>query len=170
MLGSIPKRYWKASKRAWRDGRLSWRCTDAQGRSCNGGSAEPLRVGVWSEERDPVLCRSGWHLTDAPHRWAGQRVWLCEGRGFGGRDGDKSVWREIRVLAEVDPTTACSASLLVRCKANLLGANLSMANLSGANLSRADLYGANLLGANLSMANLLGACTCHTDRKCEVHT
>ena len=41
--------------------------------------------------------------------------------------------------------------------ANLSGANLSIADLSGANLSRADLSGANLSRANLSIANLSGA-------------
>ena len=42
-------------------------------------------------------------------------------------------------------------------RANLSGANLSIADLSGANLSRADLSGANLSRANLSIANLSGA-------------
>jgi len=42
-------------------------------------------------------------------------------------------------------------------RANLYGANLSIADLSGANLSRADLSRANLSGADLSIADLSGA-------------
>ena len=43
------------------------------------------------------------------------------------------------------------------CEANLRGADLSGANLCGANLYGADLYGADLSEANLSGANLSGA-------------
>uniref|UniRef100_A0A6M3L7U9 Pentapeptide repeat-containing protein n=1 Tax=viral metagenome TaxID=1070528 RepID=A0A6M3L7U9_9ZZZZ len=44
--------------------------------------------------------------------------------------------------------------LVVKNKANLVGANLVGANLVGANLERANLVGANLEGANLEWANL----------------
>jgi len=167
-FGTITSRRLRAyAERALRDGRLSWRVTDQHGRPINGGHAEALQIGVWSERVRPELCRSGWHTTSEPHRWAGCRVWLVEGRERGTRSGDKRVWGQVRPLGEVDPVRCLDRSVLVRCRANLSGANLSRANLigaylSGANLSRANmsgasLSGASLVGANLSRANLIGA-------------
>lgn len=48
-------------------------------------------------------------------------------------------------------------------RANLCGADLSMAGLYGANLSMANLCMANLCGANLNEANLCGADLCGAD-------
>ena len=162
-FGTITSRRLRAyAERALREGRLSWRVTDQHGRPANGGEAEALKVGTWSKRVRPELCRSGWHTTSEPHRWAGCRVWLVEGREPGTRSGDKRVWGQVRPLGEVDPVRCLDRSVLVRCRANLSGANLSRASLSGAslvgaNLSRANLIGANLGGANLSGADLSGA-------------
>ena len=152
------------------EGRLWWRVTDQHGRPCNGGYAEPLRVRVWSETIDsPRICERGWHVTSAPIRWRGQRIWLVEvGGECGGENGDKSCWSRIRPLAEVDPSACIDPVIMAATMrpnlsganlngANLNGANLNGANLSGADLSGADLYRANLYGANLNGANLNGA-------------
>lgn len=149
-FGLIPENLIQAATLAWREGRLSFRCTDGQGKSCNGGKSEPLAVGEWSEAKEPELCRSGWHLTTAPHCWAGARVFLCEGEDCGGKERDKSVWRRIRPLAECDPKKVQNASVLVRCKGNLSGADLFGAVLRGAVLRDANLRGADLRCAGQS--------------------
>ena len=76
---------------AAKEDRLSWRVTDQHGRSCNGGSADPLPIRQWSPVvENPVICESGWHTTNAPHHWHGYRVWLVEGRGLDERQNNKS--------------------------------------------------------------------------------
>ena len=147
----VPKHLLERTERAATEGCLHWRVTDQHGRACNGGKADPLTIGRWSEAREPVLCESGWHVTDNPHRWHGCRVWLVIGEGCGGREGDKLVYRRVLPVAEVDPLRCLDARVFARC------GRLSGADLSGANLSRANLFGANLSWANLSRADLRGA-------------
>ena len=105
MIGPIRNPLWQEwAATALADGRLSWRVTDAQGRPCNGGNADPLPLGEWSPTiEDAVLCSRGWHTTSDPIRWRGSRVWLVEGDGLVGTETDKQCWRRIRPLAEVDP-------------------------------------------------------------------
>ena len=157
----VPKHLLERTERAATEGCLHWRVTDQHGRACNGGKADPLTIGLWSEAREPVLCESGWHVTDNPHRWHGCRVWLVIGEGCGGREGDKLVYRRVLPVAEVDPLRCLDARVFARCGrlsgADLSGANLSRADLRGADLSRADLRGANLSGADLRGADLSGA-------------
>ena len=156
-FGTVPPHLIEAAERAQREGRLFWRVTDQHGRPSNGGNADPLPIGEWSPEQTPAMCRSGWHVTSAPHRWRGCRVWLVEVSAVAGVIDDKRVAASIRPLAEVDPARCIDARAYVRCVANLYGADLRGANLSRANLSRANLSRANLYGANLSGADLRGA-------------
>ena len=163
-FGMVPPSLLAAAEKARAEGRLAWRCTDAHGRPMNGGAADPLVVGRWSESVEPEACYTGWHMTTLPHKWRGARVWLVEGGGAcGGTKGDKTRWEKIRPLAEVDPQLCMSASAGVRAGlrdlpgANLAGASLTGAYLFGANLARANLAGAYLFGANLFGANLFGA-------------
>ena len=165
MIGPIQNPVWQQwAATALAEGRLSWRVTDAQGRPCNGGDAEPLPLGEWSPTiEDAVLCRRGWHTTSDPVRWQGVRVWLVEGDGLVGEDEDKRAWKRIRPLAEVDPQQSiCNRIRVAAMRPNLAGANLTVAyltgaNLSGANFARAYLRGANLARAYLRGANLTGA-------------
>lgn len=166
-FGTVHEDLREAAETAYREGRLSWRVTDAHGRPANGGSADPLAIGEWSPHRPAAICESGWHTTDDPIRWLGCRVWLVEGSGLGGQRDDKRVWERIRPLAEVDPHRCLSGRLAARMgryvrganlrRANLRWANLRWADLSGADLSRANLRGADLRGADLRGANLRGA-------------
>ena len=180
MIGPIVNPVWQEwAAVALAEGRLSWRVTDAQGRPCNGGCADPLPLGEWSSAiEDPELCRRGWHTTSDPLRWRGSRVWLVEGEGPAGTEEDKSAWRRIRPLAEVDPHRSICQRISVAAmrphlaKAYLTGAHLHEADLRGAylawaylrgaylreaDLTEADLRGADLRGANLRGANLRGA-------------
>ena len=170
MIGPIVNPVWQEwAAVALAEGRLSWRVTDAQGRPCNGGRADPIPLGEWSPAiEDAELCRRGWHTTSDPVRWRGARVWLVEGEGPAGTENDKSAWRRIRPLAEVDPHRSICQRISVAAMrphlaeavlggADLRWANLTGANLTGANLAEAVLGGANLTGANLTGANLTRA-------------
>jgi len=148
------KRLLKYAEKAQKEGRLAWRVTNQHGCPCNGGHANPLSVGVWSEKvDDPQICKRGWHTTSDPLKWRGLRVWLVEGGECFGRDGDKLIWDRIRPLAEVDPEKCIDRRIWVRCNYS----DLNRANLSHADLSHADLYGADLSHANLAHANLAHA-------------
>ena len=137
---------------------LSFRVTDQHGRPANGGRADPIPFGQWSPEvPDAEICVRGWHTTSNPSLWRGTRVWLVEGRGLAGHADDKSCWRSIRPLAEVDPLKCTDPQVWVRCRQDLRGANLVRANLYDADLTGADLSGADLYGANLQRAELAGA-------------
>lgn len=155
MIGPIQNPVWQEwAATALAEGRLSWRVTDAQGRPCNGGDAEPLPLGEWSPTiEDAELCERGWHTTADPVRWQGSRVWLVEGDGLVGTEGDKFCFRRIRPLAEVDPRQ----SICQRVRVAAMRTNLRWADLTGADLHGADLEGANLRWANLARANLEGA-------------
>ena len=134
----IPEKWRKAICKALDEKRLYYRCTDAQGRACNGGKSDPLPWRKWSEKREAHLCRSGWHLTNTPHRWCGSRVWLVEGSGAldSSVDNDTKVcFERVRVLAEVDPQACLDPSALVRCAHDLRGAYLRGADLRGADLT-----------------------------------
>lgn len=160
MIGPIQNPVWREwAATAFAEGRLSWRVTDAQGRPCNGGDADPIPLGEWSPTiEDAVLRRRGWHTTSDPVRWKGSRVWLVEGGGLVGEDGDKRVWKRIRPLAEVDPRRSiCNRIQVAAMRTSLRGADLYGAYLTGANLTGTDLTGAYLTGTDLTGANLEGA-------------
>jgi hypothetical protein len=117
------------------------------------------------------LCEVGYHLTLEPHKWEGNRVFLCEYKGKTEGDADKFVVSTFRFLKEITITNCIDPHIFVRiaylCHVDLRGVDLSWvdlswtnlhgANLQGANLAEADLRGANLSGANLEGANLRGA-------------
>ena len=157
MIGPITSpRLLRWAHLALAEGRLSWRVTDAQGRACNGGTADPLPIGEWSPiVENAEICVRGWHTTSDPLRWRGVRVWLVEGDGLVGEEDDKRCWRRIRPLAEVDPRQAIDDRCRVAAmRADLREADLGGADLRGANLRGADLRGANLGGADLREADL----------------
>ena len=160
MIGPIVNPLWREwAATALAEGRLSWRVTDAQGRPCNGGDADPIALGEWSPTiEDAAICIRGWHTTSDPLPWRGSRVWLVEGAGLVGTEGDKSCWRRIRPLAEVDPRQSiCQRVWVAAMRPNLRGAYLGGADLSGADLRGAYLRGADLRGAYLRGADLGGA-------------
>lgn len=161
MIGQVPDHLVDAAYLALQEGRLAYRCTNAQGRPCNGGSADPIPLGEWSPEvPDPKICERGWHLTTDPLLWRGTRVWICEGEGLApvGRAGDKTCWRRIRPLAEVDPKTAiCWRARVAAMRPDLRNADLREVDLRRADLENADLNGANLRKADLRRADLAGA-------------
>jgi hypothetical protein len=164
-IGMVPDSLRETAYQAMKEGRLWWRCTDQHGRPANGGSAEPLtQPGQTSEAVAPIICKSGWHVTSQPHRWMGCRVFMVEGIGKqGDQKEDKTVFEQIRILAEVDPEECLAASVRARCgrkdltRADLQFANLRNADLRRANLTRAYLTDANLTDANLTRADLTGA-------------
>jgi hypothetical protein len=157
-FGKVPASLRRAAVRAHAEGRLAWRVTDQHGRPCNGGTSEPaLAIGEWSPVREVAVCCVGWHVTTEPHRYVGSRVWLVEGRGEHETIGDKTVWSQIRPLAEVDPALCIDPRVFVRCAPDLAGADLLGADLASANLRGADLLGADLASANLASANLASA-------------
>lgn len=161
MIGPIVNPVWQQwAATALAEGRLSWRVTDAQGRPCNGGDADPIPLGEWSPTiEDAVIYKSGWHTTADPLRWRGSRVWLVEGARLVGTDGDKFCWRRIRPLAEVDPRQSiCQRVRVAAMRPYLRRANLYGADLRGAYLAGAYLAGADLREADLSGAYLHGAC------------
>lgn len=166
MIGPIVNPLWQQwAATALAEGRLSWRVTDAQGRPCNGGDAEPISLGEWSPTiEDAVVCQRGWHTTSDPLRWRGSRVWLVEGDGLVGTERDKFCFKRIRPLAEVDPRQSiCNRIRVAAMRPYLRGADLTGADLTGADLRGADLRGAALTGADLTRAALTRAALTRAD-------
>jgi len=164
-IGMVPDSLRESAYQAIKEGRLWWRCTDQHGRPDNGGKAEPLtQPGQISEAVAPILCKSGWHVTSQPHRWRGCRVFMVEGIGQqGDQEEDKTVFEQIRILAEVDPEKCLMASIRARCgrkdlqNADLRNADLRFADLRFADLRNADLRWSDLRRANLRFADLRNA-------------
>ncbi len=103
--------------------------------ACNGGSfnyekylPQGNKAGKWLPKIEDIQkCSTGYHLTLEPHKWAGNRVFLCEYKGqFDGED-DKIVCQSFRFLREITVTNCIDPKIYVRI-ANLYGANLSGAN------------------------------------------
>lgn len=56
---AIPRRLLPAARKALAEGRLFWRSTDAQGRPCNGGAADPVSIGVWAPRVEgQIVCET----------------------------------------------------------------------------------------------------------------
>jgi len=125
--------------------------------ACNGGEFNyekylPIKnkPGPWLPEIEYIkLYTIGYHLTLGPHRWRGNRVFLCEYRGKSERKSDKIVVSSFRFLKEITISNCIDPSIFVRI------ADLRYADLSGVDLSWAELQGADLYEANLSYANLI---------------
>jgi len=97
----------------------------------------------------------GYHLTLEPHKWEGNRVFLC--KFWEGREvGNYIIARRIQFLKEVTIKNCIDPQIFIRI-ANLEGADLKGVDLSNANLERVNLVGADLRWANLERANLKGA-------------
>jgi hypothetical protein len=69
----------------------------------------PKRVGVWTPDETPVLCRSGWHLAThqgiAEHARTGAVLWIAEGRGESVAAGDKVAFSSARLVSQVGTLT-----------------------------------------------------------------
>ena len=175
----IPEKLREAAATANEEGRLFFRCTDHDGRPCNGGIAEPLPLGEWSARiSNPKICYRGWHLTSDPIIWRGSRLWLVEGEDLAASDvyripySEKTCWGRIRPLAEVTTHSIkrirAAAMRPNLSRADLRGADLGYANLQATDLGYANLRGADLQyaylgGADLWRANLRGANLYHAD-------
>ena len=72
------------------------------------------KPGAWTPERDVALCSSGWHLTDEPHRWAGNRVFLAEYRGEVERDKNKICASSVRLIEEITEANCIDPSCALR--------------------------------------------------------
>ncbi|MGC8610658.1 MAG: pentapeptide repeat-containing protein, partial [Thermoplasmata archaeon] len=113
------------------------------------------------------LYENGYHLTLEPHKWYGNRVFLCEYCEKGSKKYESNIAVEtFRFLKEITIDSCIDPRIYVRIAnlewANLAGLDLSEVNLVGANLlcanlARTDLRGANLERANLKFADLRGA-------------
>lgn len=72
-------------------------------RSVNGGSYTWPEPGVWTPDREPIPCRSGWHVCTNTRQlleWLGPRIWLCEIDGKVVDHGDKLVAQRARLVAD----------------------------------------------------------------------
>jgi len=127
-----------------------------------------------------------YHLTLEPHKWRGNRVFLCEYRGKYEIKDKKVMVSTFRFLKEITVSNCIDPRIYVKIahpvgaklngvdlswgflisidlswsklhKANFYGTNLSLSNLECADLSESTLREANLTGANLFFANLSGA-------------
>ncbi len=64
----------------------------------------PVRAGAWTPAREPVLCKSGWHLATveglSEHLVAGE-LWEAEGRGKYEVAVDKVAYSQARLVRKV---------------------------------------------------------------------
>lgn len=158
----------EAALRALQEGRLFFRISDMDGKSCNGGDGQVLPAsdtepGPWTQEvTDPIICERGWHATTDPLRWYGRRVALVEVDQVCARSGDKVVCHRMRELGVVDPEAVVDIRVWVAvhrprlARADLSGVDLSGADLSGADLRDARFYRSTLRGARLDKADMAG--------------
>jgi hypothetical protein len=69
----------------------------------------PKRVGVWTPNKTPVLCSSGWHLAThqgiGEHARSGAVLWIAEGRGESSDQDDKIAFTSARLVSEVGTLT-----------------------------------------------------------------
>lgn len=96
---------------------LRFRWTDAEGKPCNGGNAEALVIGEWSETiNNPRVCDSGWHTTSDPLAfWNGVRLWVVECRDFdGGFEDDRACSSSIKPICEVEVANVSDDVLAAR--------------------------------------------------------
>ena len=69
----------------------------------------PKRVGVWTPDKTPCLCNSGWHL--ATHEGIGEHaridatLWIAEGRGTQDAQDDKIAFTSARLVSPVGEFT-----------------------------------------------------------------
>ena len=78
-----------------------WR-SGSDGRPCNGGSGEPVHVGLKEEIPGPLrLCRNALHGTLEPTKWEGKRLWIVALWGEVQTEGDKMGALKREILAEV---------------------------------------------------------------------
>ena len=69
----------------------------------------PKRVGVWTPDKTPCLCSSGWHL--ATHEGIGEHaridatLWIAEGRGTQDAQDDKIAFTSARLVSPVGTLT-----------------------------------------------------------------
>ena len=66
------------------------------------GTLWPVRAGMWTPDKRPVLCESGWHLATlegvGQHARVGAELWTAEGRGESDKDEDKVAFTSARIL------------------------------------------------------------------------
>jgi len=121
------------------------------------------KPGPWLPPIENIkLCKVGYHLTLEPHKWEGNRVFLCEYKGRTEGDAYKFVVSTFRFLKEITITNCIDPQIFVRI-AYLCHADLSGVDLSGAVLQGADLYEANLSYANLRMVDFRRADLSYAD-------
>ena len=69
----------------------------------------PKRVGVWTPNETPKLCKSGWHLAThegiGEHARVGASLWIAEGRGQQDVQDDKIAFASARLVSEVGTLT-----------------------------------------------------------------
>jgi hypothetical protein len=69
----------------------------------------PKRVGVWTPDETPVMCRSGWHLAThrgiSEHARVGAVLWIAEGRGAFVAADDKIAFTSARLVSQVGTLT-----------------------------------------------------------------
>lgn len=99
--------------------KIIWRLkfTGMNRRPCDGGTGFYPALGVWTKDRQPVLCESGWHVTSAEHIYEysgnGRRCFIVQVAGDhegGFKHDDKESWQRMRLLYEL--TTDDMVSLL----------------------------------------------------------
>ena len=76
----------------------------------------PKRVGAWTAEETPVLCKSGWHGVEAKdameHFESGLVLWEVEVRGERVNGGDKFAVSSMRLVREIGSPTDKTLRLL----------------------------------------------------------
>jgi hypothetical protein len=69
----------------------------------------PKRVGVWTPDETPKLCKSGWHLAThqgiAEHMQRDAVLWIAEGRGACDSAPDKVAFTSARLVSAVGMLT-----------------------------------------------------------------
>lgn len=115
------------------------------GESCHGGDGKYPSIGKWTARREPVLCKSGYHLTSDPLGWWLPRaeLWLAEGRGAmsAGGGGGKAAFASARLVKKITPQWKL-LPLFPRVRCFLAATARSLD--PRADISWADLFEANL--------------------------
>ena len=81
--------------------------------------------GLWTPKTTPILCSSGWHVTDVAHLWnhwsAYGTLYRVECRGLASAGKDKTAWESIRLLEPLGTlTTKVCRQFAIECAEKVL--------------------------------------------------
>ena len=82
------------------------------------------KLRVWTPAEEPEMCHSGWHLAVGERglldEWLHATVYLAEGRDEGDCDGNKAVFRQVRLVRRMNWDDKAARLFACDCAARAL--------------------------------------------------